>query len=309
MRTRARERTVLSFPRVIFRMLALTGRSAPGSFALYLSASIAFTGLLFANIHFIRIIVERLPLFANGAMSYREILSIVLLYGGANFLTGITNGACNFLYEYSLKRTSGRMAWLMHEKSQRIDLVSFETAGLFNDIDNAAGGRDRGFEAMEKVVFSIVFHGGYFLFLGLYLATVKWQLILALGASFLPGRVLALDPGLDVVPGHEQHRAFTSGAEALRGMPHGPPLCEGDAHTRRRRVPALPLRQVPGGVQPRDVERGSTRRPRGPGAEGAHPAGVPGSPRAPAPLPQGRYDRRRGFRGGVLHHDPVLQAF
>jgi ATP-binding cassette subfamily B protein len=186
MNAKNKERAPIPFARVILRMIGLAWQSAPGIFMLYLVSIIAFTALYLAGVIFIRVLVDRLPLFVQGALSYQGILTIVLLYGGVGLLCGISNSITNLTFEYGLKLTSGRMARHMHEKAHRIDLIHFESAGLFNDIDNAVNGRDRGFEVMEKVVCSILFHGGYFLLFSLYLATFKWQLIPAIAASFIP---------------------------------------------------------------------------------------------------------------------------
>jgi ATP-binding cassette, subfamily B, bacterial len=181
-----RGRAPLSFARLILRMMGISWQAAPSSSLLYLVTLAVFTGLWLANVAFIQALVDRLPFLAQGKITYQGILSVVLLFAAATLLRGVMNGLMNFFYEYALKMTTGLMTERMQEKAGRIELLNFESAGLFNEIECAVGGRERAFQAMEKVVCTVLMHGGYFLVLGVYLAAVKWQLTLALAASFIP---------------------------------------------------------------------------------------------------------------------------
>ena len=174
------------FARVIGRMTVLSFQSSPRAFFLFIATSLLFTLLLVADIHLIRTLLNKLPLFVEGKIYYRTVLLTVLLLGGVNVIDTLMNGSLNLLYEYLQKTSSARMTEVMSKKASKLDLIRFESAELYDSIEKASLGRDRGFEAMEGVIFSLIFHGGYFLFLALYLAWIEPVLILGIFACFLP---------------------------------------------------------------------------------------------------------------------------
>ena len=174
------------FARVIWKMIALTFHTSPLAYLLFITTSLVFTALLIADLHLVRVLLDDLPLFAGGEIAYRTVLLTVLLLGGINIIDTLMNATANMLYEYLAKRTTGRMTEAMGEKAGRLGLIRFESAELYDTIEKAANGRQAGFEAMEEVIFSFIFHGGYFFFLGLYLIRIEPILVLGISISFLP---------------------------------------------------------------------------------------------------------------------------
>jgi ATP-binding cassette, subfamily B, bacterial len=175
------------FTRVIVKMIGLTFRASPWAFVLFLLSCVIFTGLLIADFHFIRVLLDGLPLFVDGKIAYKTVLLTVLLLGSVSVLISISNAFGNLVgAEYVDKKTAALMTHDMSEKAARLDLIRFESTDLYEDIEKATHGADLAFDAMERVVFSIIFHGGYFLFLSVYLAWFKPMLVLGVFLSFLP---------------------------------------------------------------------------------------------------------------------------
>jgi len=175
-----------SFARVISAMLRLAFRTNPWLFLVYLLSSAGFTALLVANLHLIRLLLDRLPLFAAGQISYQAVLITILLLGGVNIIDTLMNAAMNLSFETLARLADARMTETMGAKAGRLELIRFESAELFDGIEKAQAGRGRGFDAMETVLCALIFHGGYFLFLGLYLAQLEPVLVLGVFAAFLP---------------------------------------------------------------------------------------------------------------------------
>jgi ATP-binding cassette subfamily B protein len=175
-----------SFIRVIVAMIGVAFRTHPMMFIVYLIASLGFTALLIADLHLIRVLLDRLPLFVEGRISYHAVLLTILLLGGVNILDTLMNAAMNISYEYLSRLAGARMTETMGRKASRLELIRFESAELFDGIEKANAGRGRGFDAMETVLCSLIFHGGYFLFLGIYLIQLEPLLVLGIFAAFLP---------------------------------------------------------------------------------------------------------------------------
>lgn len=186
MKSRGDSTRRLPFVRVVWKMVGLSLHTSPGAYVLFLMTSLIFTALLIADLHLIRVLLDDLPLFSEGKLEYGAVLVTVILLGGVSIIDTLMNASMNFLYEYLERRTTGRMTEMMSEKAARLDFIQFESAQLFDQIERATNGRVRGFEAMEQVVFSLIFHGGYFLFLAVYLIWFEPLLVLGVFVSFLP---------------------------------------------------------------------------------------------------------------------------
>lgn len=175
-----------SFARVIVIMACVAAKTSPTAYLLFLATSALFTVLLIVDLHLVRVLLDALPLYADGRISYSAVLVTILLLGGVNLIDSLSNGAANYLYEHLSLRTTARLTERMSEKAGRLDLIRFESAKLFDGIEKARAGRERGFAAMEAVVFSIIFHGGYFLAIGIYLVRLEPMLVAGIFAAFLP---------------------------------------------------------------------------------------------------------------------------
>jgi ATP-binding cassette subfamily B protein len=167
-------------------MLRLAFRTQPWLFSAYLLSSAAFTGLLVVDLHLVRVLLDRLPLFVDGSLSLQAVFGTVLLLGGVNVLYMAMNAAMNLSFEILSYLVDARMTEAMAQKAGRLELIQFEAAELFDNIEKARAGRNRGFEAMETVAASVIFHGGYFLALGAYLIRLEPVLVLGIFAAFLP---------------------------------------------------------------------------------------------------------------------------
>jgi ATP-binding cassette, subfamily B, bacterial len=175
-----------AFARVIAAMLRLACRTQPWLFGAYLLSSAAFTALLVVDLHLIRVLLDRLPLFVEGSLTFQAVLGTVLLLGGVNVLYMLMNAAMNLSFEVLAHLANARMTEAMAQKAGRLELIRFEAAELYDGIEKAHAGRNRGFDAMETVLCALIFHGGYFLALGLYLAPLEPALVLGVFAAFLP---------------------------------------------------------------------------------------------------------------------------
>ncbi len=175
-----------SFARVIGAMLSLAFHTQPWLFLAYLLSSIAFTVLLVVDLHLVRLLLDHLPLFVEGSLSFQTVLVTVLLLGGVNILYMLMNAAMNLSYEILAHLTNARMTETMAEKAAKFELIRFESAELYDGIEKAYAGRNRGFDAMETLLCSVIFHGGYFLALGFYLVPLEPVLVLGIFAAFLP---------------------------------------------------------------------------------------------------------------------------
>lgn len=174
------------FTRVIGAMLRLAFKTQPWLFLAYLFSSAGFTLLLVADLHLVRLLLDRLPLFVEGSLMFQAVLETILLLGGVNVMYMLMNAAMNLSFEILSRLADARMTETMAEKAGKLELIRFEAAELYDGIEKAHAGRNRGFDAMETILCSLIFHGGYFLALAFYLAPLEPLLVLGIFAAFLP---------------------------------------------------------------------------------------------------------------------------
>ena len=175
-----------SFSRVIIAMVSLAFRTQPWIFLIYLLSSALFTGLLIADLHLVRVLLDQLPMFVDGTLTIKDIVGTILLLGGVNVFYMLVNAAMNLSFEILSHLANARMVEAMAQKTGKLELIRFESVDLFDGIEKASTGHRRGFDAMEATLCSLIFHGGYFLALGIYLAPLEPVLILGVFAAFIP---------------------------------------------------------------------------------------------------------------------------
>lgn len=181
-----------SFWRVMLAMLRLAWQSHPGMFIAYLLTSLGFTLLLVADTHMVRVLLDQLPLFTSGKLTFQAVLLTVLILGGVNVLYMLLNAGMNLSYEVLSRLATARMGETMSHKAGRLELIRFESTELYDSIEKADAGRARAFDALETLLCSLIFHGGYFLFLGIYLSQIEPLVFLGIFLSFLPVAVSRL---------------------------------------------------------------------------------------------------------------------
>jgi hypothetical protein len=69
-------------------MLHLAFRTQPWLFVIYLLSSAGFTILLVADLHLIRVLLDRLPLFVDGNLTFQAVL------GRSSCSVGLTSFTC-----------------------------------------------------------------------------------------------------------------------------------------------------------------------------------------------------------------------
>ena len=111
---------------------------------------------------------------------------MVAALGGIKILTLILNSVSNLLFETFLKKMEGYLNERVHEKSGRIDPVSYESPALLDDINKAREGAVNSLRLLFSIITVLTFYLPYFLFMGVYLFSLKPILALSLVLIFIP---------------------------------------------------------------------------------------------------------------------------
>lgn len=126
----------------------------------------------------------------TGAVSGHTAVSTVLwlaaALGGVVLASQVLNGVHNFMASVLFKKMSGYLGMRINDKAGKIDAVSYETPALLDDITKAKEGADNSVGLLFTVAVVFTFYLPYFLFMGIYLFTLKPLLALSLVFVFVP---------------------------------------------------------------------------------------------------------------------------
>lgn len=98
----------------------------------------------------------------------------------------ILNGVSNFLTGNLGKKLVGKMTIILNRKSSKLNAVNFENPLLLDDINKAKKGLENGVYLIMMLFFIVSFYIPYFLFMGVYLYSLKPILSISLVLIFIP---------------------------------------------------------------------------------------------------------------------------
>ena len=123
-------------------------------------------------------------------LAKNESLSRVYLMIAALGLTFIAkevlNGVHNFMYDITFTKIDGEMAKIIHKKMARIDPICLEDTKLHDDINKASEGAGTVSFIIGIGMTLFTFYLPYFVFMGIYLRSLKPQFIFAIVLVFVP---------------------------------------------------------------------------------------------------------------------------
>ena len=95
-------------------------------------------------------------------------------------LSQVLNGVDNFLYMVFLQRAEGPFNRRILQKAGRLDPLLYENAETLDDINKAQNGSTRAIQLGRTIVSTLTFYLPYFIFMGIYLFTLKPILAISL---------------------------------------------------------------------------------------------------------------------------------
>jgi ATP-binding cassette subfamily B protein len=177
-----------SFFRVVAKAARSSAQASPGAFVAYLASSVAFTALLLADLHLTRTLIDSLPEAASSGaveVAWRIALAALAL-GAADVAFMLANAAMNYSFESLAAKGRRALDERVSAKASGLNLIRFESAAQFDEIALAVRGASRGVHAFDQFACSLIFHGGYFIGFGLYVASQDPILVPIVAACFVP---------------------------------------------------------------------------------------------------------------------------
>ena len=122
----------------------------------------------------------------TGNQGLTAVLGMLAVLGIVTLLSQVLNGVDNFLYMVFLQRAEGPFNRRILQKAGRLDPLLYENAETLDDINKAQNGSTRAIQLCLTIVSTLTFYLPYFIFMGIYLFTLKPILAISLLVVFLP---------------------------------------------------------------------------------------------------------------------------
>jgi ATP-binding cassette, subfamily B, bacterial len=186
----------ISFARIIFRLLPMMITSCP---ILFVSSNIV--GIIHGaswgfNTFISQLFFDAVAKAVTVKSGIGNVIWMALALGGAVIGSQILNGVHNFMSSTFMNKMSGFLGMRINEKASKIDPILYETPALLDDINKANEGMANSLGLFFTFITIFTFYLPYFLFMGVYLFTLKPILALSLVLVFVPVAITQLIRGV-----------------------------------------------------------------------------------------------------------------
>ena len=184
--SRNNEHNEISVWRMIARLLPQVASVSPGIFILN-SIFFIFSGISFAiSILCMQLLFDKvMDLAANKAAIMDAVFALLLLFA-VKVLQQIISGVSNFIGETYDAKTTGKLSHIINIKMSKLDPVCFENVETLDDINKSYIGIKFARNFINTIMDVIMFYIPYFIFMGVYLFSLKPILTLSIILVFLP---------------------------------------------------------------------------------------------------------------------------
>jgi ATP-binding cassette subfamily B protein len=159
---------------------------SPGLFT-FNSIVFIFNGTLVAvSILCMQILFDKVTDLAVNKGTLKQAILALLLLSAVKVLEQIANGVVNFIGETYDMRTTGKLTHIINLKMARLDPICFENPEILDDINKCYLGIRFARNFINTIMDLVTYYMPYFIFMAIYLYTLKPILALALPLVFFP---------------------------------------------------------------------------------------------------------------------------
>lgn len=186
----------ISLLRIIFRLIPMVFAACPVFFILnnivgiFHGVSFGF-GTLISQLFFDSVVKAVSTRSAPGIVFW-----MATALGAVTIGSQVLNGLHNFMSNVFFQKMTGFLSMQINQKATRIDPVLYESPLLLDDINKANEGMANSLGLLLTSVTIFTFYLPYFLFMGVYLFTLKPLLALSLVLVFIPVVITQLIRGI-----------------------------------------------------------------------------------------------------------------
>jgi len=124
--------------------------------------------------------------FAIQETPLRSLIIALIALFLINVTNQILNGIVNFLPRICNDKVRGRLSYIIHQKMAKLSPIDFEDTHKLDDINKAEQGKNNAVWFVLMFMWVFTFYVPYFIFMSVYLFTLKPVLILSIILIFIP---------------------------------------------------------------------------------------------------------------------------
>ncbi len=117
---------------------------------------------------------------------YRQTVVQCILLCGVIILSQILNGLHNYAYDLYINKMKNKLGKKLNEKINRIDPIMFEDSAFLNMVNQAKLGMENSIEVILILGDIFTYYIPYFIFMGVYLFSIKPDFLLVMLLIFAP---------------------------------------------------------------------------------------------------------------------------
>jgi ATP-binding cassette, subfamily B, bacterial len=186
----------ISFARIIFRLFPMVLASCPLLFIFGNIVGIIHGASWGFNTFVSQLFFDAVAKAVTEKSDVGIVVWMALALGAAAIGSQILNGIHNFMSATFFNKMSGFLGIRINEKASRIDPILYETPVFLDDINKASEGMNNSLGLLFTFTTIFTFYLPYFLFMGIYLFTLKPILALSLVLVFVPVAITQLIRGI-----------------------------------------------------------------------------------------------------------------
>ncbi len=176
----------ISLRRILFRLLPMAFQATPGLFLWTNLLAVIHGASWGANTWISQLFFDSVSKAIQGNAGIGLVLGMAGALGGVAIGAQVLNGIHNFMAEAFFQKAGGYLAMKINGKASRIDPISYEDPAVLDDINKAGEGARNSLGLLFTGITIFTFYLPYFLFMGVYLYTLKPVLALSLVLVFVP---------------------------------------------------------------------------------------------------------------------------
>lgn len=174
---------------ILFKLLPVIIKASPALF-IVLSVFCIFDGLArVVNIIFLQRFFDDAAQLAQGNATIANVFLSLGLLGGVNILIEIINGFSNLLPTLFHEKAVGKLNYELNKKISRIHAVKFESTESLDEINKASTITDSVAGYINAFVFAFALFTPYYIYMAVYLYSLKPILVISLVIIFIPTTV------------------------------------------------------------------------------------------------------------------------
>ena len=180
------ERDNISLFKIFRRLVPMAFKACPlYLFAFGLSGTI-MGALATLNTMATNGLFDAIPKYVSNKITFSAVLIQLLLLCSCIVLFQVFNGIVNYIGNNVFRKVSGKIGKIINLKSARMNPIDFENPLFLDDINKAQKGLESGMDTLGIFIMLTFFYIPYFIFMGIYLYSLKPVLTLSILIIFIP---------------------------------------------------------------------------------------------------------------------------